>query len=115
MNLRHAAALALVFWYFVAPPLYRLGPANDPKAEIVTGIKAPLSEWTILARFDTATECYGYPARFQTPQTNPKAASAARYWFAKAICIAADDPRMSHVKIPPAKDITVPSHKGKGN
>jgi hypothetical protein len=113
MNLRHAVPLALVFWYFVVPPIYRLGPMKNPKTEIVADTKAPLSKWIVIARFNNAPECHEYPTRFQKPPSEPGASLAAGYWFAKAMCIAGDGPRMSQLKIPPAEDLTVPSHKGK--
>jgi hypothetical protein len=47
MNPRHPAALALVGWYLLAPPLYK-GEVDE---------KAPLKEWTVLRSFGTVTEC----------------------------------------------------------
>ena len=49
MNPRHAAALALVGWYLITPPL-----SSDGKR--VVGY-APLSGWSIGQSFDSATEC----------------------------------------------------------
>ena len=43
MNLRHAAALALVGWYLMVPPL------SNPSA--------PLSKWNLYRSYDTAREC----------------------------------------------------------
>jgi hypothetical protein len=48
MNLRHAAALALVGWYLITPPS---GPAGKPD------FSAPLSEWGQMATFDSAAAC----------------------------------------------------------
>jgi len=44
MNPRHATSLALVGWYFMAPPFSAL---NDPR----------LSQWDIIGSFNTATAC----------------------------------------------------------
>jgi|SRR5713101_6058180 len=48
MNLRHAAALALVGWYLLRPP----GPNNG-----APDFKAPLSRWTYSGSFDSAKGC----------------------------------------------------------
>ncbi len=47
MKLRHAAALALVGWYLMMPPLKGKSVVAD----------APLSAWKIVDRFDTAADC----------------------------------------------------------
>ena len=44
MNHRHATSLALVGWYFMAPPFSAL---NEPR----------FSQWDIIGSFDTATAC----------------------------------------------------------
>jgi hypothetical protein len=44
MNPRHAAALALVGWYLMVPPMYQHHEIDD---------KAPLSQWRIIQSFDT--------------------------------------------------------------
>jgi hypothetical protein len=45
---RHIAALALVVWYLMMPPSYwsKTNPRN-----------APLKEWTLFGRYDSAQEC----------------------------------------------------------
>jgi hypothetical protein len=45
MNLRHAAALALIGWYLMAPPYGDTRP------------KIPLSEWDTQRVFDSARDC----------------------------------------------------------
>jgi hypothetical protein len=47
MKPRHAAALALVGWYLMAPPLE--GPNVDPFA--------PLSKWVVIKAYATPTAC----------------------------------------------------------
>jgi len=49
MKALHAAALALVGWYLMAPPMYL--PTYD------VDVDAPLSKWKIVGSFDTADEC----------------------------------------------------------
>ena len=52
MNLRHAAALALVGWYLMVPP-------DHPKLDDSTGwvSQAPLRDWQIVQRFDATSAC----------------------------------------------------------
>ena len=45
---RHAAALALVGWYLMAPPLY-----HDHTADL----DAPIGSWMILSSYDNASDC----------------------------------------------------------
>ena len=89
MNLRHAAALALVGWYLMIPPII-----HD---SVQSG--APLSSWHIFGSYDKATECRtdnvdklnfwisnsakGLPGRDRT-------LGALQY----AVCVATDDPRL---------------------
>jgi hypothetical protein len=72
MKLSHAAALALVVWYPMRPPL----PHLNPNA-IHTDSAAPLSRWTIVATFPTQKECDAHRG------PNP--------WER---CVASDDPRL---------------------
>jgi hypothetical protein len=50
MKPRHAAALALVGWYLLLPPINL-----DSKA--VLDIDAPFSKWEIYKAFDSAADC----------------------------------------------------------
>ena len=57
MNLRHAAALALVGWYLMLPPLTKRGPDSY---DLPPDTSAPISKWTyssVLDHFDTEEEC----------------------------------------------------------
>jgi hypothetical protein len=47
MNLRHAAAFALVGWYLMIPP------GSGSRVDI----DAPLNKWSVFRSFDTAAEC----------------------------------------------------------
>lgn len=110
---RHAAALALMGWYFMVPPP---SPARDGTA--LTG--SPLSQWVSFYVFDSANDCVTggleIKANFEKElkkdvdiQDAAKAAgrrpSAAEIdnlardlWAARAgergECVASDDPRL---------------------
>jgi hypothetical protein len=51
MKPRHAAALALVGWYLMLPPVV------GGKHHWHLDLSAPLSQWHSVARYDTATQC----------------------------------------------------------
>jgi hypothetical protein len=69
MNPRHAAALALVGWYLMVPPVTSDGRTQKD---------APLSRWYIASNFETKEEC----------EQVRQASSGS------AICVASDDPRL---------------------
>jgi hypothetical protein len=74
-NIRHAAALALVGWYLMVPPLTRfwwIGPERYDNA-------APLSRWTNAQAFDRAQPC-------QVAQQSTG--------LGHGVCVATDDPRL---------------------
>jgi hypothetical protein len=56
MNLRHAAAVALVGWYLMIPPLAHTGKTPG---DMGFDTSAPISKWTFSAvdHFDTEEEC----------------------------------------------------------
>ena len=62
MKLRHAAALALVGWYLMIPPIVR-----PPGREGTADTKAPLSKWVKVIRsaFDSEDACHIALQRFQ--------------------------------------------------
>jgi hypothetical protein len=102
MNLRHAAALALVGWYLMAPPLNLGGIADD---------KAPLTSWHNEMSFDSARDCEEGKStvlenridglrkleKIQIPYV-PHAMDQSIRWtrseFALSKCIGTDDPRL---------------------
>jgi hypothetical protein len=100
MKIRHAAALALVGWYLIAPP---------PRTEDGTDYdpKAPLSEWQKIGKFETIEECRTYPARLpeimhgfyvehpEIGESGERRDNAVRKaLLAQAQCVATDDPRL---------------------
>jgi hypothetical protein len=103
MNLRHAAALALVGWYLMLPPT-----RFDSSKVFQLRPRAPLSEWETVSSFDSAKDC-------ETARTNYdlddlyKQSQKPRYkddlrpmltrkdisaLMGVAVCIATDDPRL---------------------
>jgi hypothetical protein len=100
VNLRHAAALAVVGWYLMVPPVNSTGPGPWIDRS------APLSKWKAKAAFDSAAECT--VARHWKRENN--VTDAQKYQAAgqkipfdlmteglswdDAQCIASDDPRL---------------------
>jgi hypothetical protein len=115
MKPRHAAALALVGWYLMLPPL---ADRSTTHCLLCTGVDAPLFKWTIEDSFDDAMSCriaidwrrknQAQEMKGMSPRgPRPGDAGFTRltdmvYWmgydrltelqFAK--CIATDDPRL---------------------
>ena len=88
MKPRHVAALALVGWYLMVPPVESGGRVN---------FEAPLSQWHRWGSYDTARECSvdesdlidrGKRVREEHPQNE------MTDMFTQAQCIASDDPRL---------------------
>jgi hypothetical protein len=52
MDLRHAVALALAAWYLMVPPL-----KGQSSSGYGADYDAPLSQWTVLTPFDSASAC----------------------------------------------------------
>jgi hypothetical protein len=88
MKPRHAAALALLGWYLMAPPV-------NPKLPEGIDAEAPLSHWSIMGSFDTASECVNlFAIRFKKKQP-PTPKGQLNHSLAKSSeCIATDDPRL---------------------
>jgi hypothetical protein len=94
---RHAAALALVGWYLMVPPL---DPAN--MTQVDTG--APLSKWHPMKSYSSKVECdkwrdderatgtRGLNSASQTKRVIATAMSSAQ-------CIASDDPRLKESRM----------------
>ncbi len=94
MNLRHAAALALVGWYLMTPP-----PLVPPRGEVLVDALAPLSNWRVFHAYDSAKQCeQQHSAMFDEAkghQNSTDASERAVFQMAmSAQCIATDDPRL---------------------
>ncbi len=90
MNLRHAAALALVGWYLMVPPFDASGKKHD--------LDAPLAKWSQIGWFDTAKECDAQEAYnlkvFENLKECSDCSGMLLYQDQTAQCIQADDPRL---------------------
>ncbi len=103
MNLRDAAALALVDWYLMMPPPYVSSESSLPPIAEST---APLREWNIWASSDDAATCQATVAMNRDKSarkceqdncmaTGKSALEFLHYtqWLSAA-CIASDDGRL---------------------
>lgn len=111
MRLRHAAALALVGWYWLAPPLIFTASRESPSGKLANGVGAylPLNQWDNIRAFDHADECetarsdmldsiVGVAARAeksaQLSAARKRANKAVWAEWDLSVCIASDDPRL---------------------
>jgi len=99
MNLRHAAAVALVGWYLMIPPV--IEKAGSYEADF----NAPLSRWSVNSPFDSASECRAVNANLVLQQRRvfDQAQVHSRDWavaqrLVVSQCIASDDPRLKDAK-----------------
>ena len=73
MKPRHAAALALVGWYLMVPPLIWEEKETGPHpAAFHIDFDAPISKWDTLGSFDSAEQCQNEGARRVTDLLDPK-------------------------------------------
>jgi len=116
VKFRHAAALAAIGWYMIAPPVTR-DTSNEPSALIGRShadLSAPLSTWRIVKSFDSARDCEKRLAEensnaknfawlgLRTKEMNDQA-SAGAGWMPQDVleeitnqhCVASDDPRLA--------------------
>jgi hypothetical protein len=88
MNPRPAAALALIGWYLMAPPMHNGAPNYD----------APLRSWNMSKAYDSARDCEAdreaaKQACAQVPDVE-KPFTGCADTFDRSRCIASDDPRL---------------------
>jgi hypothetical protein len=98
MNLRHAAALALVGWYLMTPPMGKYGP-NE---------MAPLSRWEHPYTFDSARDCESALAASRKCEALGIAAVEVQHGLQDEEtpllltidwkCLTSDDPRLKETK-----------------
>lgn len=98
MTIRHAAALALVGWYLMLPPI-------DPRMTEQQAIDARLSEWKIDSVYDAADDCNAaeHGAVMKGDRDLPKQKRGSLSWavaiaMTQAQCVATDDPRLKEAK-----------------
>ena len=95
MSPRHAAALALVGWYLMIPPV--IEKAGGYEADF----DAPLARWAVNTPFDSASECGAVNGGLvlQQKRQMDKARSHSLDWaiaqsMVTSQCISTDDPRL---------------------
>jgi hypothetical protein len=91
---RHAAALALLGWYFMLPPLAEGGASLN--------LNAPIGSWKIYQSFDLADQCERALLKYQRVGFQKFLARGANdsekvvgLSLANGQCIATDDPRLA--------------------
>src|ERR1700675_3996937 len=89
----HAAALALVGWYLMVPPV------RGAPGEILE--HAPLSQWDVYNQYDSKAECENSILSDRDIQENMKQCSNGDCAINVALpgygrCIAANDPRLKN-------------------
>lgn len=95
MKLRHIAALALVGWYLMCPPLRFEHPEHPSDAGKIF-LNASLAQWDIQGSYDSADKCESAKVKFQAQQHSwmmPDPVSAQR--LNMAMCVATGDPRLA--------------------
>jgi hypothetical protein len=86
MKLRHAAALALVGWYLMVPPL-------ASSQGLAVNLHAPLWKWISIGNYDSADACSKQLEFERELAQNPDYKIAAI--FANGQYVTSDDPRLN--------------------
>jgi hypothetical protein len=101
VKLRHAAALALVGWYVIAPPYYVVPTTVPPYTNYEVDENATLDKWAIIDAYDSARECEAKLSIFvqlgvapSDPGPNPRKNAALGERLRDCLCVATDDPRL---------------------
>ena len=91
MHCNRAIGVVLIGWLLIAPPL------KTPAFQVDT--QAPLGEWKLMGKYDTADKCKARQAkvaaaapRFKLPDSAQQ--SAVRLRMTKYQCVTDDDPRL---------------------
>jgi len=105
MNLRHAAALALVGWYLMVPPIESCNGAFSGHA----CDQPPLAEWRTVGTYDSLSACGNSKALWiekgkmylgemeassRSPTTRMPSYEASATIDLAATCVSSDDPRL---------------------
>lgn len=88
LRLPHAAALALIAWYLIAPPLMGSGG--------LIAAHAPIPQWERVRSYDTLANCRAGRTRHlrQIEETYGSQTTIFKQ-LAKGLCVAAGDPRLA--------------------
>ena len=99
MNPRHAAALALVGWYLMTPPI-----TGDANGRSWIDFKVPFTQWTIIDKFNNEEDCrmaLRYHELLAEKVGAPGDAESKQLWqeaFSKARCAVLDDSRVFWIR-----------------
>ena len=105
MNLRHAAALVLVGWYLMTPPVQQVKCWSVPNAGLASirecqakiDSQAPLRKWERVPDsqvFEYKTDCERAISNDCHREIEPDGTSNLEGGLCNAECIATDDPRL---------------------
>ena len=90
MKVRHAAALALVAWYLMAPHIGSVTSKRNPATGYYDAYSTePFCVWEITGSYDSAAEC-----GMALDKANQRAKQDCPNCSAIAVCIATNDPRL---------------------
>jgi hypothetical protein len=85
MKFRHAAALTLVGWYLMIPPIFQ---NQEPDKD------APLAQWKTIDTYQTGAGCRDELAKLTALVAGNINYSAIQRRTLDAECVSADDPRL---------------------
>jgi hypothetical protein len=92
MKSRHIAALSLIGWYLMAPPVY-MNPNGGGGFRI--NDKAHLSQWAVIDSFDTAAACSKYIAEMKKRVADdPMVERRVKARMQLDVCVSTDDSRL---------------------
>ena len=93
MNSRNAAALALLSWCLLVPPIIN-DTANQPRVQPT----APLNEWRVYETFESSAQCEKLKDKIQEGErglpSSEKNAELKREAAASLLCVPTDDQRL---------------------
>jgi hypothetical protein len=93
MKTRHAAALALISWYLMLPPLLPSLGNGEPYLGLLPLV--PLSQWTAVGSFNSKRECIDAHIKLLRNAIMKKDNDGLRIDQAyNARCVDSDDPRL---------------------
>jgi hypothetical protein len=91
MNPRHPAALTLVVWYLMMPPMTQVSGRPTALTD------APLGQWNTSASFGYSRSCIRYQLARVDEQKRRSDQVGREYWlevFSNSLCVSSDDPRL---------------------
>jgi hypothetical protein len=90
MSFRHAAALALVGWYLLMPPVSR-----SSSGKLASDLSRPLSEWDRIGVFDSEPSCNKEIDRMHQVDVDwARSHHVMMLDLSHPQCVATDDPRL---------------------